>query len=603
MRNVFLPKRSIYPAIVSSVISAVVCAWIGATLGDLILPIRSVWDGAVYHPSTASVLRWGVDLVRQAPVSLNLVGWALRPEYSWNVVADYVRTQYEKAEVYDALIAHITIAAAGSAAALTSAFLITLATSAKMDKLKHIRGHRLFRGRAARNKLRRIERPTSSGERPGLLIAPNMRIAFERESRHFLITGATGAGKTQIIRWLMRQILERRERAVIHDTKGDVLETFPDDFILLAPHDERSAVWDIAADIVNEQDARELADALILDSQDPVWPSGARDLLTGVILTLQRTKGSSWSWADLSNLVFADIRMLRREFTAHYPQGLTYLEFEGMGPSRTTISFIVTMRAHLALIISPLAKAWGEKHRSGHQMFSAKDFIDVDNAAHRNVILQRAPNLPSLSAAWIGAIIRIMANHCVGPYLPDDSDRRIWFILDEFPQLKKIEEFKHIFDKGRSRGVSAIIGVQDLSQMDEVYGADVTKSWVSSIGTKIIGRTEPGTSANIICSEWIGTRDVTWTDRSSSTPPLKLDGSGVGTTKSKQVQHKTIPVLVPSDLQRRLGYKRTWLTPRIKALLIGFEDTVLEAVWPILPWPKLRPAAKPANWLERTPEK
>jgi hypothetical protein len=373
-------------------------------------------------------------------------------------------------------------------------------------------------------------------------------------------------------------------------------ESLPvDNFILVAPHDQRSAVWDIAADVRTAQEARELAAAFIPESKDPVWSAGARELLAGAIIVLQCVFGSKWGWTDLSSMLFGNVLTLRDQLLGFAPEVSGYIDLDERGtPTRAAMSFIVTMRAHLARVVLPLANAWPVD--PAKPRFSIREWLQNEDVNQRVLVLQRAAHLPELSTAWTGAMVRILANNAVGPLLPDDDNRRIWLVLDEFPQLGKLETFHQILEKGRSRGVCCVLAMQSTSQLDEIYGEDAAATWLSSVSIKIIGRLEGGSTASFVCDELIGQRTIEWTEKAQSTNPSKADGTGGGTNHSRVSKHEKADVVTPAFLECELGRQDDGVVPTIKALVLGFEGLVLEARWPIEGWPKRRPATIPARW-------
>ena len=595
MHDVFSFRRSIWPAAVTSLIATIAMMKIADIAINNLLPMPAIWHGRTMIAHYDELRAWGWSIFQRG--FPNQIPLLLLLHLSERIAAsaDSVKERFAQVGVLRSMTDAALIHGISIFVTAATAFTCTYYSMQPCDRVRHIRGRRFTSGRRARRHFNKTERRIRKVTGLGLRLAPGMRMARERETRHFLVSGATGSGKTVIIHSLLKQILDRGDKLIAHDTKGDVTETLPADrFTLLGPHDARSGVWDIGSDVKTEQEARELAFAFIPESQEPVWANGAREIMAGVVITLQKNEGQKWGWEDLKNLLFADIASLRRIFAMHYTEGLAYLEFENNGPSRTTISFVVTMRAHLAMVVLPLANAWSRKNPS--RRFSARSFIFREDADDRIVVLQRAPHLPSLSTAWIGAIVKLMANYSVGPLLPDDSKRRIWFALDEFPQLGKLDGFAQILEKGRSKGICVIIGAQDISQINEKYGSEVAQGWFSSIGTRVICRTESGASASLICRDWIGKREVSWTDKSKSMAPFKWDGSGGGTTRSKNVQYRTVEVVSDSYLQSDLGRFETWPVPTIRALVLGVGGYVVEASWPILPWMKIRAATVPADW-------
>lgn len=86
------------------------------------------------------------------------------------------------------------------------------------------------------------------------------------EAQHFLISGTTGSGKTQVINGMLRSIRKRGNRAVIADPAGGFYARFGqanDD--LINPFDKRSVKWSPFAEIRADYDCERIAKAIIPD--------------------------------------------------------------------------------------------------------------------------------------------------------------------------------------------------------------------------------------------------------------------------------------------------------------------------------------------------
>lgn len=594
MKQVFRLRRPLAPALLTFLALAAAMLIVAIAIIDAAVPIRAVWGGQIWPARYTELAAWGFHSIVEAAKAISWRTWLAHPGDALTTSIAAMHTQYAAAGITATMTRLTTIVITTALGAAMTGFAVTFIASSKRDRVRHLRGFRLLRGWRAVLAFRRAEQAARRSTGDGILMAPGMRIGGERETRHVLVLGATGSGKSVIIRSWLRQILRRGDRALLHDTKGDVLETMPvEDFMLLAPHDARSAVWDVAADVVTEEDAREFAACLVPDSHDPVWAAGARELFTGAVVILQKTRQQAWGWSELHEVLLMAPAQLRELLSRHYRPAATYIILENGVPSKTMMSFFSTLEAHVNGTVRPLSRAWQDP---AMPRVSAREFLLSETPDKRIIILQRAAHLPTLSSNWIGAFVRIAANLSVGPLLPDDAERRIWFALDEFPQLGKLNGFAQILEKGRSRGLCCILGAQDISQLFSLYGADVTKTWLSSVGTKIVCRMEVGATAKAICDEWAGTRQVVWTERSWSHGPWKLE-LGSQSTLSRQVHHRDVAVLQPSELQTTLGRKDHWPVPTVSALVFGVGDAIIRAEWPIAPWPKLRPGSQPGKHL------
>jgi type IV secretory pathway TraG/TraD family ATPase VirD4 len=64
--------------------------------------------------------------------------------------------------------------------------------------------------------------------------------------------------------------------------------------------------------------------------------------------------------------------------------------------------------------------------------------------------------------------------------LPDDLQRRFFFFIDEFGTLNNIPTMR---TNGRSKGMSIWIAIQDIGQIERIYGMDLSQTIVNSCAT------------------------------------------------------------------------------------------------------------------------
>jgi hypothetical protein len=236
--------------------------------------------------------------------------------------------------------------------------LFGFALSLRIDSssLKVIRGARLHVGGRGLKAFARacVVECRIHGE--GVALVPSIPMGREREARHFLILGSVGGGKTQTMLHLVGEALARGDGVLVLDTKGDMMGGLPADGdpLLVAPHDRRSFVWDVAADCSIKQAARELAARFIPASSDPMWSQAAQEIFVACIVHLQATRGQDWSWADLETVVTADVDQLTAHAGDHNPNALRLLN---QPDSKTTLSILTTFQTHMR-IVSVLAEAW-----------------------------------------------------------------------------------------------------------------------------------------------------------------------------------------------------------------------------------------------------
>lgn len=440
--------------------------------------------------------------------------------------------------------------------------------------LAHVAGRQMYSGYIARKMLKKQADADCKTSGTGIKLHPSFdwNLSLDRESRHFLITGSIGGGKTQIILPMLKAAMERGDRLIIYDNKGDFTSLFPD-VALLAPWDERTFVWDIAKDCSNTQDARELAARLIPPGEDPMWHSAARQIMAAVIMKLQHDLGKNWTWADLHEMSSARLNDIIPELQRYVPELRFIL---GEGPSKTKQSILIYLAASMDLI-ADLRAAWGDV--SAGKSFSFAEWLMNENPEHKVIILQGSGRYTELTKAYIQSAIAIVTGRINSPEFSDSKTRRLWVILDEFPQLGELREFQPLLEVGRSKGVRVVLGLQDISQVKQTYGEHVASSWSSMVGTQIVVRVNPGDTANFISRELVGTRTV--------------DRITVHQRKRLAPQREQAAVIEPADLITQLGVDKNG----VRALILGYKDAFIQS-FPFTTLPKMRESSKPARWLD-----
>jgi hypothetical protein len=436
-----------------------------------------------------------------------------------------------------------------------------------------IAGRVLYQGRKARRELRRHSKEKCQVSGQGLKLHPSFdwTLSLDQETRHLLVQGGVGSGKTQILWSLINAAIARGDKLVMYDNKGDFTAQLPEPLTLLAPWDARSFAWDIAKDCSNGQDARELSARLIPDGHDPMWHSAARMILTAVLCKLQAEQPKSWTWADLYRLACGDQEQLLAIVTKYQPEAVNILA----GESKTTDGILINLSASLA-IVADLAQAWGSA--PPEKRFAFSEWIQNPNPASKVVILQGNGRYAELTKGYVQGIIAMLAGRINSSEVGESKERRVWLVLDEVPQLGKIPGLSSILEVGRSKGIRVVLGTQDLSQLQEIYGQYVGRIWGSLVGTQIIVRTSSGDTANFISKEMIGYATVEKT--------LVHEGKAQPSQTMQQL------VMEPSDLADQLGTD----DKGVKGVLLGMGDAYL-LHWPYTTMPKRREASVPAAWI------
>ena len=448
---------------------------------------------------------------------------------------------------------------------------------------KVIRGARLQAGAAGLRAFARVCANECKVHGRGVALVPAIPLSRDRETRHFLILGSVGGGKTQTMLNLIAEAILRCDGVLVLDTKGDMMAALPGDPgpLFVAPHDQRSLVWDVAADCCIKQDARELAARFIPPSADPMWSHAAQEVFVACLVHLQETKGRDWGWADLKAVVTANDETLIEHARNHNPNALRLLN---QPDSKTTMSILQTFQANMRIVMI-LAEAWSDPSAG---RLSIRAWLH-NPCPWRPLILQQDPGYPELSSIWIGSMLGLLASAVGSPTLTESRDRRVWLFLDEFPQLPPIKQFPTFLELGRSKGIAVVIGAQDTAQIRAVYGPDQAKSWFGMTGTKVVTRINASEAAEDI-SRLIGDQEIERRIESATR-------SGGRASVTESYQRTTRRVITASELSSRLGP-----TARgVRVLFVGLGEDIYELELPYIKLRSLRAPIVPADWTRNPP--
>lgn len=92
-------------------------------------------------------------------------------------------------------------------------------------------------------------------------------------------------------------------------------------------------------------------------------------------------------------------------------------------------------------------------------------------------------------SSYISAIINLSSKYLVTANYENKLNRKIYFILDEFPMLNSVDinNFLNLSDVGRSKKIRLVVALQKLTQIKEKFNAD-PGNFYSSFHNKILGR-------------------------------------------------------------------------------------------------------------------
>lgn len=286
-----------------------------------------------------------------------------------------------------------------------------------------------------------------------------------------------------------------------------------------------------------------------VESQDdPVWEKGARSLIMAVCLAMM--EDSEYPELEMTKERFCfyninkaignsdnDYEALREFFKGRSPVS------KAVGLSKQVLSAAEsTMASYMSIAFDKLSMFNDEGLCS---LTSATDIDPVQFAMEPTALFLKIPDEKdtrhALAAVFILCIYKALIK--VASSREDLSlPRNVYFILDEFGNMPKIDKFDKMITVGRSRKIWFNMVVQSYAQLDNVYGDKVSNIIKSNCGMKMfIGSNDIETCEEF--SKLCGNMTVS----TSSISSAMGDKQG-NINVSSQLQ--TRPLIYPSELQK-----------------------------------------------------
>jgi len=538
----------------------------------------TIWIGAVTFV-TAAVLAT-IGLFTLTPI---------HPYGTWNALGSFTADQ----EAILRLVLGIGTGIIGGAAAAGHAYRNMPLT----EPFQNVTGQypRVYYGEYARNDLRRRLFAEAGRTAPkGLYLAPHLAMPRSCETKNILVVGEPNSGKSNIIRALADQAIDRGDRVLLFCNKGDITSAFTShDSILIAAHHHESWAIDLAADISDTAAAAQLAADIVPESNPPFWSNSARTVLTDIIVNLQVTHEKTWNAGMLLRSALDDSETIRRSVEKiDYNASPLLQGSEPDAEDKTVMGILLTLRSAVYTNLRPLAWAWDEL--PPQRRFSVRRWMSEKYVGPRTIIVQHSSDYDDLSTMVAGTLIRRIAKRLADPQLAIDPNRRVVLVLDEFHLLKKIDGLQRALAVGREKGLVVILGLQNYGQLIETYGETSAKTMLDLFRIKIFGRLSNGVSADLV-AKMLGARDVS-----------ALIGNltpGSGDRRTDVEERKKIPTFSVTQLASELGiFSNDKNTGDVRAIVHCYGHCyVLE--WPFTIWRKKREGFVPARWLKRPPIK
>ena len=433
---------------------------------------------------------------------------------------------------------------------------------------------------------KRAEKRALKGEPSGIPFGGRL-LPESAATSHFLIEGTTGAGKTLTINMLMNSFAALQgigsapdRRALVYDAKQDAMSTLSAmeldcDVVTLNPFDARSAAWDIARDVTAPATALQIATNHIpkQGAQNPnsFFTDAARDIFYGLMLSFDEIASERWTYSDLIHAAGnrGRIEAVLSKTSSGRDRIKSYIAKKE--DDRTTRNIFSTLRAHLAPF-ECVAASWS---RAGRRV-SLREWVTSDSV----LVLGNDESARHAIDSVNGVIFQRLSELLLAQ--PESKERRSWLFLDEVAEAGPLRGLTRLMNKGRSKGVCVVLGVQELASLKEVYGENGAAVLVANANNKALLRVESPESAEW-CARMLGEYEEVEIMRSESMSGLF---GLMRLNRSRSEQRVRASTVLASEFfsipqtNRDNGLTGYFLTPHIGAYRATIRAPVLDALLP-----------------------
>ena len=298
------------------------------------------------------------------------------------------------------------------------------------------------------------------------------------------------------------------------------------------------------------EDLQDLIGGLIpvQNEKDPLWERGARSIVTAVCLAMLEDSENPELGMTKEKFNLFNVNKALGNSDDNYKVLRDYFEGRGKLSQAYQLSRQVltapeaTLGSYMSITFDKMS-IFNDRGLCG--LTSATDIRAEEFPFEKTALFLKIPDEKDtrhfLASLFILSTYKKLIKVATG--LPGQTlPHNVYFIMDEFGNMPKIDKFGQMITVGRSRKIWFSMVVQSFVQLTNVYGKEVADIVIGNCGVKMfIGSNDTDTCK--MFSEMCGNMTVRTTSTSSSL------GSKAGDV-SVSTQTQVRPLIYPSELQR-----------------------------------------------------
>lgn len=351
------------------------------------------------------------------------------------------------------------------------------------------------------------------------------RILRVQDERHHLVIGPTRSGKGAS--YVIPNALTHQGSMIVTDLKGEIFRSTAgyrksqgNQVFLFAPGSEKTHRYNPLDFIRSDRgdrttDIQNIASILVpetVDSENSIWQATAQLAIAGAI-----------SYINESD--FYRNRRNLGEVTSFFNSGanlqalMSFIKEREPHLSRFTIE---SFNAYIALSDRAAASALLDVQKAlrpfrNERVVAATSVTDMDVRAlkHRPISIYLAPSITDLTVLKPLLALFIQQTLDVLLLAHDPRSLPVYFLLDEFRQLRKLSEITSKLPYVAGYNIKMAFVIQDLKNLDEIYGETSRHSLLGNCGYQLVlGANDQVTAESV--SKALGKKTVRYQTESRS---------------------------------------------------------------------------------------
>ena len=286
----------------------------------------------------------------------------------------------------------------------------------------------------------------------------------------------------------------------------------------------------------------------VQNEKDPLWEKGARSIVTAICLAMLEDSENPELGMTKEKFNLFNVNKALGNSEDNYKVLREYFEGRGKLSQAFQLSRQVmtapetTMGSYMSITFDKM-NLFNDRGLCG--LTSATDIRPDRFAFEPTALFLKIPDEKdtrhSLASLFILSTYKALIKIATG--LPGQTlPRNVYYIMDEFGNMPKIDKFGQMITVGRSRKIWFSMVVQSFIQLSNVYGKEIADIVIGNCGVKMfIGSNDTDTCK--MFSEMCGNMTVRTTSTSSS---LGSKAGDINVSTQTQVR----PLVYPSELQR-----------------------------------------------------